>query len=211
MNRNQKTSGGRYLNSAKHPKRRLRWRKDFVLLCSVLVLAAGIIGGTAAFLTTQTPAVRNTFTPAKVTCSVNEIMYNNTKSDVSIQNTGDIDAFIRAEIVVTWQNDAEEVYGKAPVLGTDYTISALHEGWFEADGYYYCKTAVAPGEATPQMFASVSQIGQNPAEGYTLCVEILADAVQAKGTDSSGRAPAEIAWNAAVGADGTISKGGAAQ
>lgn len=186
-------------------RRRLRWRKEFVLLCSMAVLIVATIAGTLAFLRDQTVPVVNQFTYDKVSCDVEEELNGNTKSNISVLNTGTTEAYIRAEIVVTWQDGGGNVYGKAP-LGTDYTMSALNSGWsLGGDGYYYCTSPVASQAYTPELFASIEQTGNNPAEGYTLCVEILADAIQS----SPSKAVIE-AWGVSVAADGTISKSGGA-
>ncbi|MGM9526262.1 MAG: hypothetical protein ACI3U1_08335, partial [Peptococcaceae bacterium] len=65
----------------------------------------------------------------------------------------------------------------------------------------YCTSPVAAGGNTPEMFASIVQIGSDPAAGYTLCVEILADAIQS----SPVKAVTE-AWGVTVATDDTISK-----
>lgn len=204
MNQKLYSTGGRHIRTGRYrkPKRRLRWRKEFVLFCSVLVLLVGVVGGTMAFLVDRTDPVENQFTYDKVSCSVNETMNGNTKSNISIQNTGSTAAYIRAEVIVTWQDADGNVYGKPPVEDIDYTMSELGGGWvLGSDGYYYCTSAVVSNTPTPELFASITRIGKNPANGYTLCVEILADAIQ-----SSPAKAVQEAWGVTVAADGTISK-----
>lgn len=117
MNQKLYSTGGRHIRTGRYrkPKRRLRWRKEFVLFCSVLVLLVGVVGGTMAFLVDRTDPVENQFTYDKVSCSVNETMNGNTKSNISIQNTGSTAAYIRAEVIVTWQDADGNVYGKPPL------------------------------------------------------------------------------------------------
>lgn len=204
MNQKLYSTGGQHIRTGRYrkPKGRRRWRKEFVLFCSILVLLVGVVGGTMAFLVDQTDPVANQFTYDEVSCEVNETMDGNTKSDISIQNTGSTAAYIRAEVVVTWQDADGNVYGKLPVKDTDYTMSELGGGWvLGSDGYYYCASAVASNTPTPVLFASITQIGKNPATGYTLSVEILADAIQ-----SSPANAVQEAWGVSVAADGTISK-----
>lgn len=205
MIRKMYSTGGKHVSPGRYSKqkRRLRWRKEFVLLCSIAVLLVGVIGGTMAFLVDDTPPLENNFTYDQVSCSINEEMSGNEKSNISVKNTSTTEAYIRAEVVVTWQDNDGNVYGKTPVEGTDYSISSLGSGWSycATDGYYYCTSPVASGADTPELFESITQIGSNPAEGYTLCVEILADAIQ-----SSPARAVEQAWNVTVSANGTISK-----
>ena len=172
---------GKYNNR----KRRLRWNKQFVLLVSILALLVGVVGGSLAYLVTSTGDVANTFTPGKVACQINETMKDNVKSNVTVKNTGNTDAYIRVRLVATWQDEDGKVCPKAPVEGTDYTIT-YPEGtkWVKNGEYYYYPTSVAPNAFTGNLIDSCLPVsGQAPA-GYTLHVEILADAIQSKPTDA---------------------------
>ena len=171
------SSGKRPAPQRTSPKRRLRWRKQFVLLVSVVALILGIVGGTVAYLVTNSGDVENTFQPSRVACAVSETFTNNVKSDVKIQNTGDTTAYIRAAVVVTWQDSKGNV-SAIPVKDTDYSITWTKDNWVEKGGYYYYTSPVAPNGFTGELFTNWQPIVAAPAEGYTLCVEILADAVQ---------------------------------
>ncbi len=167
-------------------------RKAPVALVAILVLLCCAVAGTVAFLVTKTDSVVNTFTPSKVTTYVEEEEFNGrTKSNVKIQNTGDIDAYIRVAVIVNWADASGNVYGEKPVEGTDYTISynktvqADGGQWIEgSDGYWYYTKPVAPStEDNPQytgvLIKSCEPAGQAPA-GYALQVTILADGIQSK-------------------------------
>ena len=104
-----------------------------------------------------------------------------TKNDVFIQNTGKADAHIRATIVVTWQDAAGNVYGQVPVEGEgkDYVLVINDTGWEKgADGYWYCIAAGDPDTQTAVLIDSCTAL--TSLDGYTLNVEILAQAVQAE-------------------------------
>lgn len=161
-------------------RRRLRWSKPFAVLACVAVLLTGFVGSSLAWLMDDTDPVVNEFTPGKVSTSINENLNGNTKSDVSFTNTGNVPAYIRAKLVITWQDGSGNVYGQAPVQGSDYTMSELGSGWVFQNGYYYYTTVVQPNDDTGVLFASITQMGDNPAAGYTLHVEILAEAIQAE-------------------------------
>lgn len=175
-------------------KRRLRWSREFLILCSVAILLTGIIGGTLAYLTTATDPVVNNFTPSKVDCEVTEDQFNGvTKTNVAVKNTGDTDAYIRATLVITWQDETGNISG-VPVEASDYKMElATGTGWVPSDGYYYYTKSVAPGGSTGTLISSLIVTGEAPA-GYHLSVEILAEAIQSKGTDLDGKTPAELAW-----------------
>lgn len=161
-------------------RRRLRWSKQFAVLACVAVLLTGFVGSSLAWLMAGTEPIRNVFEPGEVPPTIHENMNGNVKSDISIENTGNVPAYIRAKLVITWQDDSGNVYGQAPVLGTDYTMSSLGQGWQKDGGYYYHTGVVAPGESTGVLFGEIKQIGENPAEGYTLHVEVLAESIQAE-------------------------------
>lgn len=161
-------------------RRRLRWSKQFAVLACVAVLLTGFVGSSLAWLMDSTTEVKNEFIPGDVTPEVTEGFDGEVKSDVKIQNNGNVPAYIRAKLVFTWQNEAGEVLGVAPTVG-DYTITWTKAGWEDgSDGYYYYTTPVAPGQFTGVLATDIKQNTPNPAEGYTLHVEVLAESIQAE-------------------------------
>lgn len=162
--------------------RRFRWSRQFVLLVSILALLVGIVGSSLAYLITQTGSVENTFQPSKVTCRIYEDFNGAVKSNVKVTNTGDTDAYIRAYIVVTWTDDDGNIVAQKPVADVDYSlVIPTNTGWFKAsDGFYYYASSVAPNGQTGTLIESCSPMGEN-AQKYKLTVDIIADAVQAKG------------------------------
>lgn len=159
-------------------KRGFRWKRSGILLAAVIVLLAGAVGGTWAFLVAQSEPVQNNFTYAHVRCTIDEKFDGTTKSDVKIQNTGDISAYIRARIVVTWK-DANGIVSAVPVKNTDYTIAFNGEKWTQQGDYWYCKTAVDAKDFTPVLITKCEKTGNAPKD-YDLSVEILADAIQSE-------------------------------
>lgn len=186
-------------------EKRNRRNKSFVLLASIVMLVLGVVGGTLAYIVANTEAVVNTFNPSVVTCKVSEAFDGKTKTNVKIENTGDTEAYIRAAIVVTWQDGDGNVYGKAPIKGTDYTLTLANAGWNKStvDGYYYHTEPVpAVGDTeTGTLISSCTQIGYGPAEGYTLHVEILAEAIQSAPTTT-----VETSWGVKIASDGGMAK-----
>ncbi len=173
----------------KHRKHR-RFRKQFVLLVAAAALLLGAIGGSVAWLTTRTAEVRNSFTPGKVSCTVEETFNNGTKSDVKVRNTGNTDAFIRAAIVVNWADSNGNVYPAVPTQGTDYSIS-IGNGWTKQGDYYYYNSSVAENNSTGNLIDTCAPTSTTCPGGdqYKLQVTILADAIQ-----SSPATAAQEAW-----------------
>lgn len=159
-----------------------------VLFILVISLAVTNVSGSLAYLSESTQNAVNTFSPGKVTCSVDEKFDGKTKSDVKIVNDNDSDnipAFIRATVTINWQKngtgsgETAPVYSAtSPVSGKDYSIEfARNTEWFKgSDGYYYFKNPVAPGASTGTLIASCKPIVTKP--GYHLSVDIIAEAIQ---------------------------------
>lgn len=164
-------------------------KRSLVLVVSVLALVLAVAGGTLAWLTANSGPVTNTFTPAQVTCEVDETFQNNVKSAVSIKNTSNIDAYIRAYVVVTWKNAEGNVYGK-PVKDTDYTIEyATGTGWEKgSDGYYYFTKPVGVDKTTSELIKTCAPVADKAPAGYDLSVEIIAEAIQSQPETAVGEA-----------------------
>lgn len=166
----------------KHHKKSRRTGKSAALLVSLLLLLTVTVGGTIAFLMDSDGPLNNLFNPSKVTTYVDETLDGETKKDVKIKNTGDTEAWIRAAVVVTWQDKDGNVYGQAPVAGTNYTAWTPGTDWLTGDdGFYYYKYPVAAGATTSNaLITQISPIGNSPAEGYYLTVEIIGSGIQNK-------------------------------
>ena len=156
--------------------------KLLVVMASVLLLVGAVIPTTLAFLMDSTQPVSNVFQSSRVGSLVIEESFNgSTKSGVTVQNTGNTDAWIRAAIIVTWKDGVNgNVYGSAPAKNTDYTIQ-IGGDWLEgADGFYYYKSPVAGGGSTTNLIVTCSPVAGRTPEGYGLNVEILSSALQSK-------------------------------
>lgn len=174
-----------------------KWLGTLVALALVLCIAGG---ATLAFLMVTTPSLTNVFQYGHVTCKVDETFQDNVKTNVSIKNTGDTQSYIRVKLVFTWK-DAEGNVSAQPVKTGDYTLELKEDGWFEKDGYYYAKAPVAPKDNTPVLIEKCTEVAANAPDGYTLSLEILADAIQSTPTRA-----VEQAWDVTVGADGLQTK-----
>ena len=179
-------------------------KKVILLAVSLLLILSAAIGGTVAYLIDQTGSITNTFTPAKVTPGINENFENNVKNNVKITNTGDIPAYIRVKVVVTWKDAQDNIYGAAPVLGTDYTWTMPENSkWFLKGGFYYYSEPVAAQGTTEILFTGCELMdGVKAPEGYSLSVDIHAQAIQAEPTTA-----VISAWGVTVGADGNLTPG----
>ena len=181
---------------AKH-LRRNKSKKKWMLLVSLVMLLTITMGGTLAYITTSDDPVKNIFTTSQVPISVQEDPFDGTvKNNVKIQNDGNTDAYIRAAVVVTWKDSSGNVYAIKPEVGVDYQVTFPGDtGWVyrEADGFYYYTASIAPNNQTGVLLTNCKPLKSAPADGYTLCVEIVAESVQAKGVDNGVKAVVK-AW-----------------
>ena len=172
-------------------------KKKLILLVSLVMLLTVAVGGTLAYLTASTDPLPNIFTTSGVPISVQEDPFDGTvKNNVKIQNDGNTDAYIRAAVVVTWQDSEGNVYAVKPEAGVDYQITfPTGTGWvyLTADGFYYYTASVASNNQTGVLLTNCKPLKSAPADGYTLCVEIVAESVQAKGVDNGVKAVVK-AW-----------------
>lgn len=196
--------------------RRLRRKnkKSFVLLTALIVLLAALaVAGTIAYLISKPGKVVNTFVPGEVPNEVVENFENNVKKNVQIKNDGNVDAYIRAEVVVTWAEVDDNgdytgnVYGTVPEMGVDYewypdgdsaengNIGKIGEGWIKGDdGRYYYTKRVESGESTNILFTNCKPLvsedtGKTPNQpegNYVLSVEIMGQSIQADGMSGNG-------------------------
>lgn len=178
---------------APRKNRRLRWNRQFVLLVSIIALLAGIVGSSLAYLLTQTDPVQNTFQPSKVTCEIKETFNGSEKKNVQVKNTGDTDAYIRAALVFTWV-DSQGNIAPVAVGSGDYTLHLGSDWELGSDGYYYYNKSVAPSAFTTNLIESCAPVTGKAPTGYTLCVDVIADAIQSKGLSSDNKKPVVEAW-----------------
>jgi len=177
-------------------------KKSLITLVSLLAILCVTVSGSLAFLIDTDGPITNLFNPSEVTTEVIEDLNGTTKQNVKIKNTGDTDAYIRAAVVVTWQDADGNVYGAAP-KATDYTLNIITTDqenpdgkWTKgADGFYYWSKPVAPNATTNILIQTCSvKNGAQIPDGYNLAVEIIGSGVQAKGMSSDNKAPVVEAW-----------------
>ena len=175
-----------------------KYKKSHILLLALLLIMTMGVGATVAFLMDRTDAVVNTFNPTSVSVDIEETIDNSTKKDVYIKNNSDIAVYVRAQIIVTWQKDDGTVYGTMPVAGKDYNISINTTNWTQGGNYYYYNGTVPSHDVTENLIVTCTAVLSNLPKDYNLCVEILAEGIQAEGMDVTN---AQEAFATAAGGD----------
>jgi len=171
-------------------------RKYTLFLVCLLLTVAIAVSGTIAYIFTTSDPVTNTFAPVLPKIEIPEEMKETVKENATVKNTGDVDSYLRAKIVATWQNSNGEVYPEVPILGTHYFMSN-GTNWIKVGDYYYYNKVAAPGQPAvtknettekiefgsgvtkdDMLIIEAKVIKPAPAEGYTLHIEILGQSIQ---------------------------------
>ena len=163
-----------------------------IALALILVLA---VGGTVAYIFTQTDPVINTFTPTEAKITVDEKTNNNQKTEIIVKNnsTG-VPVYIRVALVANMIDEDKNVTGAA-----DVPTFTLGDNWLVGnDGYYYYTEPVPVGESTGNLLKAPMELSEN------MQVVVLADAIQAEPTTAVTQA-----WGVTVDSNGVIKEAGA--
>lgn len=201
------------MTGEKRKSRRRRGRKRSLLTAGLLLLLSiSSVGGTVAYIVTQTSLLQNTFNMAVIDCQVLEEYdaVQAKKTDVRVKNTGTADAYIRVKLIANWYaNDSNTIVAQAGWSPTEAVKTGT--GWvLGADGYYYYTQPVEAGDVTDNLIDSIT-LKMDEATRFRQVLEIIAEAIQAEGEDfskgesASDRYPVVQAWSSGVsgiGADG---------
>lgn len=179
------------------------YAKKTLLLFGLMLLLSFTVGGTLAYIATKSNTVQNQFEAVQVSC---QVIVEGDK--ISVKNTSDIDAYLRASIVVNWMDSEGNVYATAPMPTVtdqngniseynDYKLTLMGTGDWELkpDGYYYHVSRVGSGRSK-EFISDIKTYTTNKPSGYELSVEVVAEAIQADGDTDDTSIPAyQDAWN----------------
>ena len=177
----------RYRHYNRHIKLTKRNIRAITLIVALVLVLGIAVGGTVAYVYTNSDDVINEFTPGNVTCAVQETFDGTTKEDVQIKNTGNVDAYIRAVVIINWVDANGNVCAQnhaSPTIeynDTDWTLGS--------DGFWYYKEAIAPEALTTNLINTAFGVAQT--DGCKLQVQVIASAIQSEG---SGATSAQDAW-----------------
>lgn len=159
------------------PRRAGGSKKPLTLFVALVLLLTLAVGGSLAWLVSD-DHVTNSMEPGKVPIRINETVSNNVKSDVTVTNTGNIQAFIRVAIIANAVDKNGDV-----TVGTAPTYTVDSSKWTQIGDYYYYNGIVEPdgGKTAPLFTGDVGFAGGE--------INILAESIQVLGgTDGDGRA-----------------------
>ena len=122
-----------------------------------------------------------------MSCEVVEEFKNNIKSNVNVENTSDVPAYLRVKLVTYRVNEAGQHIGGTAEI-PKFTLGT---GWVEYKGYYYYTNPVK-AEDTPasNLADSMTLFGSyQDADGGKQVIEVMAEAIQ-----SLPEAAVKAAW-----------------
>ncbi len=131
-------------------KKRIR---NVLTAVAIALILCGAIGGTAAYLN-GTFGLANIFACGTVTPEVVETFDGRVKTDVAVQNNGNVPIYARCRVTIYKERADGSISDQIPTLGTDYTIAYpanLNADWILIDGIYYYKNAIPAGEKTANL------------------------------------------------------------
>lgn len=171
-------------------------KRSLAALIALVLIICVAVGGTIAYIVTQTNSVENKFTPADVEIKIHEAFNGTDKSSITVENVNDaknVPCYIRVKLVSNTQDKDGNVTGSATV--GDFR---LNDKWFDGgDGCYYYKDVVNVGTSTANLLADGSTIKLTTGQ----VVEVLAEGIQATPKDAVNEA-----WGVTVDGNGRISK-----
>lgn len=156
------------------------YRKYIISIGLVLCLGIGAYM-TISYLSSGS-SLQNQFKIASVDPEVIETFDGKVKRNVYVQNKGDIPVYIRAKIMIYYQDTNGYILGdEIPIMARDYTLifaNGLDVNWVQAtDGFYYYKNKVDAGNQTTQLIERCEE--NDPSNDRKLVVDIVAEAIQA--------------------------------
>jgi len=150
----------------------------------------------------QVSKLENEFEIGKVEMSIEE-MFNadkTTKSNVVMTNKGTIPVYLRAFVMIYWEDKDGKILLDTPVEGIDYIwIGSEEDDWIkEEDGFWYYTKELGVGKQTSPLIKECTEVKRYE-DNRVLIVDIAMQSIQA-----SPHAVIEDAWGVKVNMVGNI-------
>lgn len=180
---------GLFAKGKRYKKIRHKKYKNNLFTQITIILLFCLVTGTIAYMIKQS-SITNEFIMGEVKTQIIENFDSNnkTKKDVNIKNIGNVPAYIRATIVISWKDNEGKVLGEIPEENVDYSIKfSESSNWIkEEDGYYYYKKQIEPNESTEILIEECKQLKEY--DNKILEVTIANQTIQAQPTKAMNEA-----------------------
>lgn len=149
------------------------------ILCIAMFSGILIIGISVAYMFKKTDPIENTFTNAVVSCEIMED--SDTKSGISVKNTGNVPAYLRVRLVTWWEDENKNIVGKpSDVLNFDY-----NKDWIKVGDTYYYKAPVNAGSEIKFTSSSINSKGDTFNEvTVKQVIHVISEAIQSEPRDA---------------------------
>lgn len=140
---------------------------------AIFLVVIMAIGGTVAYLMDRTDSVINTFKPASSGITIEEEVKENCKTEIAVNNTGDVGVYVRVSLVANYYDKDGNITGAANV-----SDKLKGSDWTKLGDYYYYNGIVQAGGETSNLLND---------EGIDLTgiqVTVLASAIQVEPADA---------------------------
>lgn len=170
----------------------MKSRKLLVILLTFIALLS-CIGSVFAYMFKKTEVVPNEFVPATVSCQVVETFSDNKKTSIQIENTSNIEAYLRLHLITYWIDEDDNILFK-PLPDPYFTWSEENQkAWLKVGDTYYYRYPVQPGSMTGNLLEGTQIELKENAEGNRRnrqVVEVFAEAIQSLPEEA-----VEASWN----------------
>lgn len=177
-------------------KKNLRRLMPVALLLTLVL----ICGSVFAYMFMRTDTEGTDFIPAQVACKVYSPEAGDAVDIITVENTGNINAYLRVRLVTYWVDGDGNV---APKPSPTLTVSYNSTDWIKgSDNTFYYKVPVppdAPDDLTTNLLTDPIILGTE--DGYKQEVDIFGEAIQSKPTDA-----VKEVWPVTMDTDGTTIK-----
>ena len=170
-------------------------RIPLILSIASLVISLILCGTVLAYMFRQTEYKDNEFVPANVSCKVVEEFDGTQKNSIQVQNTGNIDAYLRVRLVSYWVDADGNIVAK-PSSMPEINMAT---GWIKgANNTYYYTKPVSPSAHTDSLLSSPITLEKDE-NGYMQVIEVFAEAIQSKPANA-----VKNSWKVSMDANGNI-------
>ena len=131
-------------------------RLSIIIVGAILIVAS--VSVAVAYMIIRSPEITNSFVPAKIDCQVLETktITGNvvTKTSVTAQNTGNVDAYIRVRVVTYWEDSkGNPVARTRPTneFGKDWKYNDAAWIYDDRNQTFYHKAPVGANDVTAEL------------------------------------------------------------
>lgn len=149
-------------------KKEKRYRHVLGIAAATFLLLGVSVSGTLAYLVTMSEPMTNSFSPARVECSVEK---NLNENSIVVRNTGEAVIYIRVALVSA---TTDEDGNLSMDMNGNLNGINLGEGWKYMNGYYYYRYSVEPSASTRNLLGQTITLGENQS------ITVLAQCIQAE-------------------------------